>query len=157
MDIGKNIKNARKNAGLTQEQLAGKCNLATITIRQYESGRREPKMEQLSTLAEALGIHVLSLLGYPAEEEYTVSGTVHFSVESMARLIEKKYHIERDIAKNIVEECYYAIKMEGQEISDTATMVNLFDSLDSEKKQGALEYLVKLMKENPPEGLSGGC
>ena len=62
MDIGQCIKTARKNAGLTQEQLAKLCNLATITIRQYELNKREPRFEQLQNIAEVLNIHILDLL-----------------------------------------------------------------------------------------------
>lgn len=61
MNVGKQIKEARKKAGLTQAQLAEKCGLATITIRQYESGKREPNMGQIVNLASALNISILHL------------------------------------------------------------------------------------------------
>lgn len=56
------IKAARNRAKITQAELADRCGLATITIRQYESGKREPRMEQLSRIADALGISVGTLL-----------------------------------------------------------------------------------------------
>lgn len=56
MGYGQNIKAARKIAGLTQEQLAKKCGMATITIRQYESEKREPRLTQLDCIAKALGV-----------------------------------------------------------------------------------------------------
>lgn len=56
MGYGQNIKAARKMAGLTQAQLAKKCGMATITIRQYESEKREPRLTQLECIANALGI-----------------------------------------------------------------------------------------------------
>lgn len=55
-EIGQAIKNARVKAGLTQEELAKKCNLATITIRQYESGRRGLNVKQLAHVARAMGV-----------------------------------------------------------------------------------------------------
>ena len=64
MDIGNEIRNARKHAGLTQAQLADKCGLATITIQQYEHGKREPSLEQIAKLAIALDTDVGKLLGY---------------------------------------------------------------------------------------------
>ena len=63
MDFSSRLKEARKKAGMTQDQLASKCEVATITIRQYESGKREPKYETLSKIAAALGIPASSLLG----------------------------------------------------------------------------------------------
>ena len=62
MDYGGNIKAARKAAGLTQAALAEKCGLATVTVRQYESGKREPRLEQLQRIAAALNVSVGYLL-----------------------------------------------------------------------------------------------
>lgn len=151
MNIGKNIKDARRNAGLTQEQLAKKCNLATITIRQYELGKREPKLEQLSSLASALDVHVLDLLGYPARKECSVNGTLHFSVEYMAKHIARKYSLSNDVAISIVEECYNAMKMDGHEFAESSTMADLFDAVDSDQKEGIFNRLKDLIQENFPE------
>lgn len=63
MTVGDRIKAARKKANLTQAQLAEKCGTATITIRQYEAGKREPKLEQLAKISYALGVPVGELLG----------------------------------------------------------------------------------------------
>lgn len=156
MDIGTNIRVARKNARLTQEQLAKKCNLATITIRQYELGKREPKMEQLSALASALGIHILELLGYPARQEHTEKIKLQFSIEHMSNMISNKYGISKDLSKRIVEDCYHAIKMDGQEIIDSSTMADLYDGLVPEKKNEVFIHLKNLMDENCPEVSSDG-
>lgn len=56
MTYGEKIKKARKEAGLTQAELANKCGLAAITIQQYERNLREPKIEALRKIAEALGM-----------------------------------------------------------------------------------------------------
>ena len=62
MTIGKRISAARKQAGLTQSQLAEKCTVATITIQQYELDKRQPRLEQLSKIAVALGVTVSDLV-----------------------------------------------------------------------------------------------
>lgn len=62
-DYGKNIKNARKKAGLTQKELAEASGVAKVTIQQYETGKRQPRLEQLSMLAEAMQVHMDELLG----------------------------------------------------------------------------------------------
>ena len=59
--IGENIKRVREKKGMTQKELAEKCNLATITIRQYESGKREPKTRTLNKIAKALDVYILEL------------------------------------------------------------------------------------------------
>lgn len=72
MDFSKRLKGARKLAGLTQEQLAEGCGLATITIRQYESGKREPRYDTAKKIAAYLHISVGSLLGEGKTIKYKV-------------------------------------------------------------------------------------
>lgn len=69
MTIGQRIKEARKNAGLTQRELAEKSGTATGTIQQYEREVRQPRLEQLQAIAAALGVSVNQLLPEPTEEE----------------------------------------------------------------------------------------
>lgn len=63
MTMGERIKVARKKAGLTQEKLAKKCGIATITIGQYERNKREPNIETIFNLAEKLNVSASYLLG----------------------------------------------------------------------------------------------
>ncbi|MGN0263913.1 MAG: helix-turn-helix domain-containing protein [Oliverpabstia sp.] len=53
---GNLIRNARKESGLTQKELAEKVGLAEITIRQYENNKREPRIETLQKIADVLNI-----------------------------------------------------------------------------------------------------
>ena len=62
--IGENIKKFRKKANLTQKELANKCGLAEITIRQYETGKREPRREQQEILCDKLGITLADLFSH---------------------------------------------------------------------------------------------
>lgn len=58
--LAENIKLVRKQKCLTQEQLANKSGVATITIRQYEGEKRKPRMEQLEKIAQACGVKTIS-------------------------------------------------------------------------------------------------
>lgn len=66
MEVGKRIQQFRKQAGLTQKQLAERVGVVTGTIQQYELGKREPRFEQLSKIAEALDIAEADLYGKDA-------------------------------------------------------------------------------------------
>lgn len=55
MSIGEGIKAARKAANLTQKQLAEKMGVSYVNIAQWENGRRNPKIETLQKIADALG------------------------------------------------------------------------------------------------------
>lgn len=63
MRVGERIRFYRKERGLTQTELADHADVSVFTLRQYESGARlAPRIEQLTKLANALGISVDCLL-----------------------------------------------------------------------------------------------
>lgn len=65
MTIGQLIKEARKKAGLTQQELANLAGTATGTIQQYELGKRQPRIAQLRKIADALKISISYFLDIP--------------------------------------------------------------------------------------------
>lgn len=62
MEIGNRIKAARKEKKLTQKALAEKLNVSTITIQNYENGRRKPNIEMINKIAEVLGVSQYKLM-----------------------------------------------------------------------------------------------
>ena len=68
MSIGKHIREYRKAAGLTQKELAAKSQIAEITLRQYESGKRTPSAEKLKNIARVLQISPSLLMGMDFSE-----------------------------------------------------------------------------------------
>mgnify|MGYP001136622603 FL=1 len=64
MTLGNRIKQARKKAGITQKELARKLNIAEITVRQYENDKRQPRLEFLENIADALNVDVWNLYNY---------------------------------------------------------------------------------------------
>lgn len=54
MIVGQEIKAARKNANMTQRELAQKMGLSFQSIAQWENGLRNPKIETLKKIADAL-------------------------------------------------------------------------------------------------------
>ena len=61
--VGKNIKKFRKLRGLTQEQLAVKCNLTTGFISDLESNTyRSISLPTMYLIGQQLGIHPKRLL-----------------------------------------------------------------------------------------------
>lgn len=65
--IGDAIKDMRVFSELTQAELAKRVGLSTITIRQYESGVREPRFSTLQQLAKAMNCNVVDILPSPNE------------------------------------------------------------------------------------------
>ena len=64
MTTGQLIKAARIKAGLTQRQLADKLNISFVNISQWENGTRNPKIETLKKIADALGVEVWELADF---------------------------------------------------------------------------------------------
>lgn len=56
MTVAENIKRLRSEHGLTQKQLAKKCGMSESTLRQYEIGYRNPKIETIQKIADALKV-----------------------------------------------------------------------------------------------------
>lgn len=60
-NIGDKIRRCRKQKGMTQAELGAKLGVSQALIGQYETGKRKPKIEQLSKLAAALEVNEFEL------------------------------------------------------------------------------------------------
>ena len=63
MPIGEKIKAARIAARMTQADLAKILSVAYQNIGQWESGKRNPKLDTIFKIADALGVRVEDLVG----------------------------------------------------------------------------------------------
>lgn len=59
--LGKRIQKLRKNAGLTQEELAEKVGVSRAYIGYIEQGRNTPSLEIVDKIAKVLKVSVSSL------------------------------------------------------------------------------------------------
>ncbi len=69
--LGQKLRRARKDAGLTQDELAKAVGVATVTIQQYERNLREPKYRVLYKISEVLGLPGPSYFLEPEDAERT--------------------------------------------------------------------------------------
>ena len=63
MEIGQQIREARKKKGLTQVVVAQRAKIAINSLRLYEAGKRQPHLEQIRRIALAIGVTVSDLVG----------------------------------------------------------------------------------------------
>ena len=68
MTVGERIKEARKKAKMTQNELAQKMGIPFQSISQWERDLRKPKYETLARIATALGCNISDLTGAPFTE-----------------------------------------------------------------------------------------
>ena len=67
------IRNARKAAGVTQEQLAEVLGINRATLSKYETGVIEPSVSQLKTIAAALRIDFYVLANEIGNEWFAIA------------------------------------------------------------------------------------
>ena len=73
MTLGEKIKEARKQCGLSQEQLAEKMSVSRSAIAKWENGLGLPNDESLKLLADYFGITIDELIPNKSNEEILVS------------------------------------------------------------------------------------
>ncbi len=83
--LNENIKNFRKNKGLTQEEMAIRLNVVRQTVSKWEKGYSVPDAEMLQKIAELFDTDVSKLLGSPVAENTDVDAVA----EQLARINEQ--------------------------------------------------------------------
>ena len=67
-----NIKLHRKKAGFTQFELAGKLDIAEMTVRRWENNKSEPRASDIKKLCEVLNVSESELLNGPQKNEIEI-------------------------------------------------------------------------------------
>lgn len=83
--LNENIKNFRKNKGLTQEEMAIRLNVVRQTVSKWEKGYSVPDAEMLQKIAELFDTDVSRLLGSPVAENTDVDAVA----EQLSRINEQ--------------------------------------------------------------------
>ena len=85
--------------GMTQKELAEKCNLATGTIQQYELDKRSPKNKDiLKKLGEALNVSVIYLL-WGEEGEKKIELEFQESDKKIHEILKQKFLSNKALKK----------------------------------------------------------
>ena len=63
--VGRAVRSAREEAGLSRADLAATCGVTTQQMRKYELGTNRITVSRLYLIARALGVRVESLLDHP--------------------------------------------------------------------------------------------
>lgn len=74
MSIANNIALLRKEAGLTQEQLAEKCDVSRQAVTKWEAGISEPSIDKLVNLAEVFQVTIDELINGNKNDKSGQSG-----------------------------------------------------------------------------------
>ena len=92
--FAKNIKNLRKELGMTQTQLANKIFVNKSMVSAYEKGTRLPSLDSLISLSKTLNVSIDYLLGIQKdnnndrETTIDISGLTEKQKKIVAELVE---------------------------------------------------------------------
>lgn len=70
----KTIREARTAAGLTQEELAKRCNVSMMTVSRWERATMEPSATALKRIARATGVRMDDIDLRPYEQRESATG-----------------------------------------------------------------------------------
>lgn len=70
MNYGIYFKNARKNSGYTQKEVADKLSIHQSNVSDWENDISRPEYEKLVELARLYDVSLYDLLGIPDEERF---------------------------------------------------------------------------------------
>jgi transcriptional regulator with XRE-family HTH domain len=100
MDIGTSIKSIRKKLGITQYELAERCNLSQTSLSQIETGLKRPSTKTINKICDVLEIpeSIIYLLAMQdvdiPETKKDIYKMVYPSIKSLALQIVDAKHLD---------------------------------------------------------------
>lgn len=109
-ELGENIRNYRKLRFMTQAQLAERIGMSQSTVGMYETGRREPDMDQIEAIADALNVSMRDLL---PEGRNEISKDLQMSPERI-----KLLELARVLDESLVDQATKALQLFQSVVED---------------------------------------
>ena len=117
MDLGNKIKELRNKKGLTQEELADRCELSKGFISQLENDVTSPSIATLIDILQCLGSNLKDFF-HDADDEQIVFGRDDFFEKVDAELHNKIEWIIPNAQKNMMEPIRVTLKAGGSTYPD---------------------------------------
>ena len=119
MEFGFNLKNLRKQRGLSQDELAALLGTTKQVISRYENNQRVPRLSVVSDYARKLGVPLRALSG-EEEEPSAVSGGRRVPILGSAACGEPIYNPSDGTETVVVDEdvtCDFALIAQGDSMT----------------------------------------
>ena len=166
--IGENIKAARVRLGITQTQLAQMAGITKAAISRYEAGLREPKIEHLRSIADALEVSIGYLEGYEAIDSKKIydaivskdaalvenlmgldAGSVKFLPPEEEQALMLRFSEEREEKARMLERIKIILKfrfktLSESDVNDIDNLIQYFAKLNPEGRIKAIERVGEL-------------
>ena len=152
MTTNERIRKYRLERGYTQQQLGEKSGRAESTIRRYEIGKLNPKLETIKKIANALGISVNELIDESGTNDYEIlkdnfdkgQDQDLFTRLGLKNIKYKLNNIEYDITATIIQEADETM-ITIEKLDEQADLIDPMRKLETIKI--SKEQLLKLDRE----------
>lgn len=95
MEMGKLIRQARKNAGLMQAELAERVGISINSVRLYESGKITPKIGTMIKIADIFGMSINDFMSCDSYSEKSIDERIFFAEREIVSRIRRNIKFER--------------------------------------------------------------
>jgi len=99
--LHENLRKARINKAMSQEQLALQLNVVRQTVSKWEKGTSVPDAEALLRLSEALGVPVNALLDEPQPQEAPAMSDVARQLAQLNELTAMKMQRDKELLAQV--------------------------------------------------------
>lgn len=148
--FSKNLRYYRLKKSMNKKQLAIRCGLSPMAITNYENGKREPNMEILKKLADALDVRVTDFLA--ARNENLVFE--HGEFRKKASLSKSKQEYVKESVEDYLGRLYTVEEILGGEVIPKAPECHAINMTgDIEKDANTLRKHLGLAEEGPVNDL----
>jgi transcriptional regulator with XRE-family HTH domain len=106
--LGDRIEQSRRNANLTQYQLAKKLGISQKNISKYENNESVPNALIIRDLAKVLEVTADYLLFGP--EAVTKDGAIHISDRQLAQWVQEVDHMDDEIKQSVISVLKLAVR-----------------------------------------------
>lgn len=107
------LKEALKDANLTQQELANKSGVNKSSISQYVNGHNSPSIDTAERLSKVLGVNPLWLMGYLVDSNAPYKeGRTQMSIERAKELIK------------LMMEHFFTDFVSGEQVLSTSEIIN---------------------------------
>ncbi len=117
MDIGANLKEFRKQRGLTQKEVAELLGLSIVSYARYELNIRQPRLQMLNNIAEIFNCTIDNLINGTCDNENItddITDNIVGELTLMITLVENEL-LSNDICPNLT--VYVKGKLDGLKLA----------------------------------------
>ncbi|HDK7140038.1 TPA: helix-turn-helix transcriptional regulator [Clostridium botulinum] len=132
MDIGNNIKEYRKKANLTQEQLATKLGISKYTLAKYEQNKRRPNLNMITKIIDTLDLNFEDLK--PSLNDTIVKdSTNNKKIDKIVSNVEKETYLKKWIHNESIENILKEVLENNKEFEQLRDKIKMFSEIKTKE------------------------